>query len=452
MISLKNKKVLVMGLKKSGFSAIRLLLREGASVVGTDSDPGLKPEPLSGPVAYKLGGHDEADFAAADLIVVSPGVSTEHPALVKSRAMGIPVIGEMELAASFLDSKKMYAITGTNGKSTTTALLGEMFKKGGKRTFVGGNIGIPATEAVLNPPPGGWEAVVLEVSSFQLETIQAFRPKIGAILNITPDHGERYAGPEDYAKAKFKLFQNQTEEDTALLNWDDPVIRKFPRQMKSRVVWFSQKESLSGGIILSGHSLLYRQDQEQEDEEQKLGDVNSAILKGSHNIENMAVACGIAFLAGIPHRTLQEALDEFKGLEHRLETVRVLRGVAYINDSKGTNVGAAVRSLENVPAPIVLIAGGKEKGGGFSSLAPLVREKVKALILIGEARGRMKNDLKGSAEIYEAGSLEEAVQKACSLSQKGDAVLLSPACSSYDMFKDYAERGEIFKKIVGELS
>ncbi len=439
-----------MGLKKSGRSAIRLLLREGASVVGTDSDPGLKTESLTGPVAYKLGGHDDAEFAAADLIVVSPGIPSEHPALVKPRAMGIPVIGEMELAASFLDSKKMYAITGTNGKSTTTALLGEMFKKGRKRTFVGGNIGIPATEAVLNPPPGGWEAVVLEVSSFQLETIQSFRPKIGAILNMTPDHGERYAGPEDYAKAKFKLFQNQTEEDTAFLNWDDPVIRKFPRQMKSRVVWFSQKESLPVGVILSGHSLLYRQDQ--VDEEQKLGDVNSAFLKGSHNIENMAVACGIAFLAGIPHRTLQETLDEFKGLEHRLETVRVLRGVAYINDSKGTNVGAAVRSLENVPAPIVLIAGGKEKGGGFSSLAPLVREKVKALILIGEARNRMKNDLKGTAEIYEAGSLEEAVQKACALSQKGDSVLLSPACSSYDMFKDYAERGEVFKQIVGALS
>jgi UDP-N-acetylmuramoylalanine--D-glutamate ligase len=290
---------------------------------------------------------------------------------------------------------------------------------------------------------------VLEVSSFQLETIQAFRPKIGAILNITPDHGERYSGLEDYASAKFKIFQNQTEEDTALLNWDDPVIRMFPRQMKSNVVWFSQKESLSGGIILSGHSLLFRQDQ--EDEERKLGDVNSAILKGSHNIENMAAACGMAFLAGIPLRTLQEALDEFKGLEHRLETVRVLHGVAYINDSKGTNVGAAVRSLENVPAPIVLIAGGKEKGGGFASLAPLVREKVKALIVIGEAKGRIKNDLKGSADIYEAGSLEEAVQKACSLSQKGDAVLLSPACSSYDMFKDYAERGEKFKKIVGEL-
>ncbi|MHB8482003.1 MAG: UDP-N-acetylmuramoyl-L-alanine--D-glutamate ligase [Nitrospiria bacterium] len=450
MMSLKNKKATVIGLGKSGLSAVRLLLKEGATVTATDSDESIAAdfaEFKSLPVVFKLGRHAAEDFLASDLIVVSPGVPAHHPLLEKVKEKGTPLIGELELASWFLNPKVTYAITGTNGKSTATTLLGEFFKKEGKQTFMGGNLGPPASEAVLNPTKAGWEVVVLEVSSFQLETIQTFHPKMAALLNITPDHGERYAGLEEYTRAKFNIFVNQGSEDYALLNWDDPVIRKFPNQIKSKVVWFSLRESLSEGICLEGDSLYYRIDRSRT----KLCEIESIPLKGSHNAENIAVAAGIAFLAGVPPETLQEALDEFKGLEHRLEMVRELHGVTYMNDSKGTNVGAVIKSLEAVQPPVILIAGGKEKGGGFLSLRPLIRQKVRTLILIGEAKTRMKEELKETTDILEAQSLQEAIRKASSISRKGDTVLLSPACSSHDMFKDYEERGALFKQLVKEL-
>lgn len=440
-----------MGLKRSGASAVRLLLREGAEVIGTDADRNLKFEPAPFeklPVTLKLGWHDETDFMTADMVVVSPGIPTDNPLLMKARMRGIPVIGELELGASFLDPRVTYAITGTNGKSTTTALLGEIFKEGGERTFVGGNLGIPASEAALSTPSGGWEAVVLEVSSFQLETIGSFHPGMAAILNITPDHGERYVGLDDYSKAKFDIFLNQDQADYAFLNWDDLLIRHYPNGMKSKIIWFSLKEPLKEGISLEKGVLYYRREQTRS----KICEVESAALKGSHNIENIAAASGMAFLAGVSPEIIQKAVNRFQGLAHRMEKVRVLRGVTYINDSKATNVGAVVRSLENVKPPILLIAGGKEKGGGFSALIALVKEKVKALFLIGEAKERLRNDLNGATQIDEAATLEEAVQKASKVSQSGDTVLFSPACSSYDMFKDYADRGEKFKKAVKELS
>jgi UDP-N-acetylmuramoylalanine--D-glutamate ligase len=450
MTSLKNKKAVVMGLKRSGASAVRLLLREGAEVVGTDADRNLKVDlaPFEKlPVTFKLGRHDENDFMVADLVVVSPGIPTDNPLLAKVRRRGIPVIGELELGASFLDPRVTYAITGTNGKSTTTVLLGEILKEGGKRTFVGGNLGVPASEAALFPPSGGWEAVVLEVSSFQLETIRSFHPGMAAILNITPDHGERYADLNDYSKAKFEIFRNQVAVDYAFLNWDDLLIRNYPNGIESKIIWFSLKEPLKEGISLDNGVLYYRQDERQF----KICEVESAALKGSHNIENIAVASGMAFLAGVSPEIIQNAVHQFQGLAHRMEKVRVLRGVTYINDSKATNVGAVVRSLENVEPPILLIAGGKEKGGGFSALIALVKEKVKALFLIGEAKERLRIDLNGATQINEAATLEEAVQKAFRASQSGDTVLFSPACSSYDMFKDYADRGERFRKAVKEL-
>lgn len=450
MISLKNKDVTVVGLGKSGLSAVRLLLKKGAHVAATDSDESLRldlAEFKSLPVAFKLGRHKAEDFLSADLIVVSPGIPAENPLWGGARKKGIPIIGELELASWFLNPRLIYAITGTNGKSTSTTLLGEFFKKEGKQTFVGGNLGLPASEAVLDPPKGGWEAIVLEASSFQLETIQTFHPKMAALLNITPDHGERYTGMEEYTKAKFNIFANQGREDYALLNWDDPVIRKFPNKVKSKVVWFSLKESIPEGIFREESFLYYRNGMSRK----QICDVASIPLKGSHNNENIAVAAGMAFLAGVSPQNLQQVLTEFKGLKHRLEKVREVHGVTYINDSKGTNVGAVMKSLETVQAPVILIAGGKEKGGGFSSLIPLIRQKVKTLILIGEARNRMREELKETVDILETETLQEAVQKASALGRKGDTVLLSPACSSYDMFRDYEERGELFKKLVKEL-
>lgn len=439
-----------MGLKRSGASAVRLLLREGAEVVGTDADRTLKIDPApfeKFPLTLKLGWHDETDFLTADLVVVSPGIPTDHPLLARARMRGIQVIGELEFGASFLDPGTIFAITGTNGKSTTTVLLGEIFKEGGKRTFVGGNLGIPASEAALSAPAGGWEAVILEVSSYQLETIRSFHPGMAAILNITPDHGERYSGLEDYTKAKFEIFRNQDQADCAILNWDDTLIRNFPNGIESKRIWFSLKEPLKEGIILENGFLYYRRGESRI----KICGVESAPLKGSHNIENIAAASAMAFLAGISPEIIQKAVNRFEGLAHRMEKVRVLRGVTYINDSKATNVGAVVRSLESVEPPILLIAGGKEKGGGFSALVALVKERVKALFLIGEAKERLRNDLKGAAPIDEAATLEEAVQKASRASRSGDTVLFSPACSSYDMFKDYADRGEKFRKAVKEL-
>lgn len=439
-----------MGLKRSGTSAIRLLLEKGATVVGTDSDPLLQTDPGAfggGPVTFVLGKHREADFISADLIVVSPGIPSSHPILLKARKMGIPVLGELELASSFLDSSKIFAITGTNGKSTTTELLGAIMRGNGRKTFVGGNLGTPASEAVLDSPQGGWDDIVLEISSFQLETTTTFRPKMAALLNITPDHGERYAGMKEYTAAKFELFRNQSADDIAILNWDDSLIRQFPFQIRSRKIWFSQKEFLSEGICLEGRYLSFRIGGNPF----KIGPIDDFPLKGRHNLENMMVASAMACLAGISSDAVRSILTRFNGLEHRMETVRVLRGVTYINDSKATNVGAVMRSLENTDPPIVLIAGGKEKGGGFAELGSLVKDKVKTLLLIGEARIRMKRDLEGTTVIDEAPTLEEAVQRAFEISSPGDKVLLSPACASYDMFRDYSERGARFKQAVEAL-
>lgn len=436
-----------MGLKRSGTSAVRLLLQKGAKVIGTDSDPFLKMDAASfrsDQVTLALGEHRDPDFLTADLIVVSPGIPTTHPILKRSRHAGVSVMGELELAAAFLDNEKILAITGTNGKSTTTELLGAIMRESGKKTFVGGNLGTPVSEAVLNAPSGGWDIFVLEVSSFQLETLVTFRPKIAALLNITPDHGERYASLQDYIAAKFELFRNQTSDDYALLNWDDPLIRQSPFRIRSKTIWFSQRESLQEGICLDGRYLRFKYGLS----EFKLGPVELFLLKGKHNIENIMVASAIALLNGIPPATIQSVLGRFGGLEHRMERVRIIRGVTYINDSKATNVGAVIRSLESTDPPIVLIAGGKEKGDGFASLGALVREKVKLLLLIGEAKERMKRDLEGLTRIEEAPTLEAAVQKASVMSGDGDTVLLSPACASYDMFKDYSERGARFKKAV----
>ena len=450
MNDLRGQNVLVMGLKRSGLSAIRLLASAGARVTGTDIDPALEvPEQFPGEhrVVLRLGKHDPEDFLHADLIVVSPGVPTAHPLLNQARNRGVPVIGELELASRFLGQEVVYGITGTNGKSTTTELLAEIVRRSGKRVFAGGNLGTPVSDAIVNAPEKGWEALVLEISSFQLETIESFRPHVGVILNITPDHAERHEGSLAYAEAKFALFRNQLPSDYALLNRDDEEIRRYRPKMVSKQVWFSQQDKEFSSFRIENGELLYQPGGKPI----RIADLKSAQLTGSHNRENILAAAAMAFLTGISPECIQTGIDAFRGLAHRMEKVRELRGVTYIDDSKATNIGAVLRSLESTAAPVVLIAGGREKGGGFGPLRAFVKEKVKALILIGESKERFKSDLEGATRIEFAISLEDAVRKASRVAGNGDTVLLSPACSSFDMFRDYAERGNRFKKAVLEL-
>lgn len=450
-MDLKGKKVTVLGMGKSGLSAVRLLLREGATPVAIDDrkTPSEMPVELKGlSVIFKGKNWNEKDFTAASLVVASPGVSPGHPGLAQAKKNRIPVIGELELAARFFDPRTLFTVTGTNGKSTTVTLLGEIFREAGKRTFTGGNLGVPASEAVISEPPGGWEAVVLELSSFQLETVEVFRPHAGALLNVTPDHGERYSSIQEYAAAKFRMFEQQTAEDFAVLNHDDPLIRDYPVSLRSRLIWFSTAEKLEAGAWVERDQLFLNLDGKKS----LLCDVKKARLKGRHNLENIAAASVLAALGGISRDVIQKVVERFKGLEHRLEEVRTVKGIAFINDSKGTNVGAVLRSLDAVDPPVILIAGGREKGGGFLDLLPLIRKKVRAAVLIGEAAPRMREEWNGATGIHDAAGLDEAVGKAFSIAREGETVLLSPACSSYDMFKDYEERGRRFKDAVGRLS
>jgi len=446
-----GRRVVVMGLKRSGESVIRLLVRRGAQVLGLDSDPTLRPDKTlteTDRVSLRLGAHRPEDFDGADLVVISPGIPADTPALSGLRQRGVPVIGELELAASFLKTGNVLAITGTNGKSTTTTLLGEIFKEAGKSVFVGGNLGIPASDAVRDDSESPYDAVILEVSSFQLETVVSFRPEMAALLNISPDHGERYARREDYVLAKMALFKNQDSRQRAFLNWDDPLIRECAAAVRSSKIWFSTKADRASGLYFD-HGTLFLNNGGATTPLYRTG---KSVLTGNHNRENIAVAAGMAFFSGIRPGVIQTAIDQFRGLPHRMEKIRSCRGVTFIDDSKATNVGAVVRSLQSTPAPIILIAGGKEKGGGFADLQPLVRDKVKEMIVIGEARENMIKDLRTATRVRTAESIEEAVQIAFQASEEGDTVLLSPACASYDMFRDYADRGNRFRIAVDRLN
>ncbi len=438
----------VVGLARTGLAVAKLLWTKGAKVTVTDSRTEAEVfqylNELPPQVDVRLGGHPPEVFTAADTIITSPGVPFNIPPILQAQEAGVRVISELELAYR-LTNVPIIAITGTNGKTTTTTLIGNLLNKAGKQVFVGGNIGVPLAEEVLSASKRDFW--VAEVSSFQLEGISLFRPSIAVLLNISPDHLDRYASFDDYVAAKAKLFVNQTPQDTAIINADDEVARRIAPEIRAHKLFFSRKQSLDEGIMLDGDWVVSRLSGRQT----QICPVNEIKLLGLHNLENILAAVAVACLCGLKAKTIRQELSRFSGLEHRSEPVAEINGVRFINDSKATNVGAVIKSLESFEAPLTLIAGGKDKGGDYSPLADIIKRKVKRLILIGQARDKIARALPGFEPIQLADSLQAAVEMAFSQAEPGEIVLLSPACASFDMFDNFEQRGQVFKQAVKEL-
>jgi UDP-N-acetylmuramoylalanine--D-glutamate ligase len=446
-MELKNKKILVVGLAKTGVACARFLSSKGARVTVTDmrSESALT-EQLADLAEYEIvrevGRHDTETFQASDLIVVSPGVPMDLPQLLAAQQARIEIISEIELASRFIDAP-LAAITGTNGKTTTTTILGTIFKHNGYHTFVGGNIGNPLIElAGLHQLV---DQVVAEVSSFQLEWITSFRPTVAALLNLSEDHLDRYPDYQAYIDAKLRIFENQTEDDFAVVNRDDPLVWKHARDLKAALFPFSRKIELAEGIFHNDGIITYRHNGHEE-----CFPTAAIRLQGVHNLENIMAALACALLLGCrPDETFETILC-FEALHHRMEFVRTVKGVSYYEDSKATNVGSVEKALESFN-DITLIAGGKDKGGSYIPLVPLVHERVRHLILIGEAAERMEQELGQLTDTCRAASLEDAVRIAAEITTGGGTVLMSPACSSFDMFRDYEERAQRFIAAVKAL-
>ncbi len=443
-MELKGKNIVVVGLARTGVAVARFLAERGAMVTVTDmkDEAALAPhlERLAGlAINYELGRHDKESFLNADLIVVSPGVPMEIEPLKLARARKRQVISEIELASRFIDAA-MVAITGTNGKTTTTTLTGEIFRGCGFTTFVGGNIGNALIDLVTSAAEV--ERVVVELSSFQLEGIEQFHPRISVLLNITEDHLDRYATFQDYMDAKARIFGNQTAADFAVLNMDDPLVAGYAGKLRARVVPMSRQKEQSQGIFHRDGIITFRWDGREEQ-----FPVAGYRLKGVHNLDNIMAALAATLLLGCDAARAQAAVAAFPGLPHRMELVATINGIPWYNDSKGTNVGSVVKSLESFAGGVTLIAGGKDKGGDYAPLAPLVKERVEHMILIGEAKEIIGKALGHLTDTRAAGTLDEAVELAHRLTAPGGVVLFSPACSSFDMFRNYEERGERFASL-----
>jgi UDP-N-acetylmuramoylalanine--D-glutamate ligase len=449
-MELKNKRVLVVGLGRSGVASAIFLQEHGAKVTVSDtrSEAQLQNE-ISGlldrGISIETGRHGERTFRDQDLIVVSPGVPSDQPQLQHARTLGIPVIGEVELAFRFLQGKVL-AITGSNGKTTTTTLVGEILAEGGMKTLVGGNIGTPVISLVGKSDPD--TMLVLEISSFQLETIEQFCPWIAAILNITPDHLDRHHTFQAYVDAKARIFENQRAGDFAVLNADDPTCVELKDRVKGSLYWFSRKTAVENGGYVKGDQVIFRQD----GREQKVLALSDITLKGAHNLENVLAAATIAMLAGCQAEQVKKAVSEFRAVEHRLELVATVSGVTFYNDSKATNVDATMKALESFPGNIHIILGGKDKGSDYSALNPLLRERVRRAYLIGAAAEKIASQIEGAAPIVHSGTLERAVHQAFDGAKAGDIVLLAPACASFDQFENYEQRGRVFKELVLSLT
>jgi len=449
-MELKDKRVLVVGLGKSGVASALFLKARGARVTVSDTKSGDElrneiPVLLDHGITVETGGHGERTFRGQDLIVVSPGVPVDAPLLVQARAMGEAVIGEIELAAQFLPGP-IVAITGSNGKTTTTTLTGEILAAGGLPTLVGGNIGTPAISLAERAKLE--TVIVLEVSSFQLETIQTFRPKVAVVLNVTPDHLDRHRTFEAYVDAKARIFENQRGDDFAVLNEDDPTCVTMAARTRAQVFWFSRQKEVKQGAWVREGNILFRDGRgHQKNAESEIMLVSEIPLKGAHNLENVLAAVCAGALMGCAPDKIRQAVRDFKAVEHRLEFVATIRGVDYYNDSKATNVDATIKALESFPANIHLILGGKDKGSDYTVLNDLLRQRVKRVYTIGAAAGKIESQIKGT-EVVHAETLENAVRKANAVAQPGDVVLLAPACASFDQFKNYEQRGQMFKEIV----
>ena len=447
-----SQKVLVAGTGISGIAAAKLLLAQGGEVVLYDGNEKLSVDDLKAKfdegakVTVVLGELKKLDCAGVELAVISPGISLEAPFVSILDSANIPIWSEIELAYHCTKGK-IAAITGTNGKTTTTALTGEIMKHYYNSVFVVGNIGDPYALHALETEDDS--VTVAEISSFMLETIMDFRPNVSAITNITPDHLDRHKTMECYIQVKEGIARNQTEEDTCVLNYDDPVLREFGQTLKCKVLYFSRKEKLESGLFMDGDMIMYKHDGKFEE----VLNVNELNIIGGHNHENVMTAVGISLSLGVPMDVIREACKTFKAVEHRIEFVRERFGVTYYNDSKGTNPDAAIQAIKAMPGPTLLIAGGYDKHSEYDEWIESFDGKVRYLVLIGQTRDKIAECAKkhGMFDIMYAEDLKEAVQVCASYANKGDYVLLSPACASWGQFKNYEERGRMFKEFVNAL-
>lgn len=447
-MNLSGKKVTVIGLGKSGLAACRLLLTQGAEVFVSEAkdDPSLRQGAESlvrSGVAVELGRHTREWVKGRDLVVTSPGVPSSSSPLRWAESEKIPVMSEIELGYLFCKGK-IIAVTGSNGKSTTVTLLGKMFKEGGQRAFVCGNIGEPFCDHVLEVSQEDW--VILEVSSFQLEQCYSFRPRIAILLNISANHLDRHPSLEHYISAKNRITQSQREEDFFLLNADDSLAKDLGKNVSSRKRYFSRTKKVEG-VFTKGKEILSSLDGQEE----RIGTFETFRLPGSHNEENALAAVLATLLAGVAPSAIQKTLATFEGLPHRIEFVGEIEGVRFVNDSKSTTVASTLCAVEALPDPLLLIAGGREKNENFRALRNPLLKKVKRMILIGEAREKIRCAVAGWVETTFAATLEEAVELAYRESKAGETVLLSPMCTSFDMFRDFEERGDRFKQSVEAL-
>jgi UDP-N-acetylmuramoylalanine--D-glutamate ligase len=447
-IDLAGKKVLVVGLARTGIATALFCAERGARVTATEARPELEiaetaAKLRSAGVTLELGGHRPETFVQQDLIVPSPGVPPMMPALAAARAIGVPVWSEIELAWRFLRGR-LICITGSNGKTTTTSLIGHILETAGFPVQVAGNIGTPLISRVDISSDTSF--TVVEASSFQLESISAFRADISVLLNLTPDHLDRHGSIEAYAAAKARIFENQTEEDAAVINAEDAVAPQYA-PAGARVFWFSRVKRVANGCYLRGDEIVFRC----EGTETVLLERKDIGLRGSHNIENVLAAAAAARLAGAQPAAIAEGVRTFAGVEHRIEYVATISGVEYFNDSKATNVDATLKALDAFPGNVVVILGGKDKGSDYKILRKALRSHARLALLIGSAADKIEAELGGVIPVERAGTLARAVETASRHAQPGDTVLLAPACASFDQFENYEHRGRVFKQLVREL-
>ena len=443
--SVRGKRVTVVGAARSGVAAAYLLARRGATVTLSDLQAEIPEQDAlrSAGVRLELGAHDPATLTRADIVVLSPGVPPAQPAIVAARASGVHVIGELELASRWLRGR-IVAITGTKGKSTTTTLTGRMLEAGGHHVLVGGNIGLPLSAQVDQSRTDTIH--VVEASSFQLESVETFRPWIAVLLNFSADHLDRHGTLESYAAAKSRIFVNQTAADWAVLNADDAAVPSMAATAASRRLLFSMSDSLASGVLMRGDEIVRRT----AAGDQPLVPLSAIRLLGRHLVADVLAASAVASLAGVEAAAMAEAVAGFRGLEHALEPVAEISGVTFVNDSKATNVEAARRAIESFEA-LVVIMGGRFKGGDMSQLVAPLRERGATVVAIGEARDLIAATFAGAVDVRQAEDMHSAVRVAFACAAPGAAVVLAPACASFDMFSDYAERGRVFKQAVGRL-
>jgi UDP-N-acetylmuramoylalanine--D-glutamate ligase len=449
-LRLKNKQVLVVGLGQSGLSAVRYLVREGARVTVSDVkkeadlEPGVVKETRSMGVTLETGGHTMNTFIRSERIIVSPGVPMDLAPLAAAKEKGIPVTGEMDLAVQIMNTP-IVAVTGTNGKSTVTAFLGALLQNAGHKVFVGGNLGIPLIDYAAAGSKA--DVAVVEVSSFQLDTMEGFSPLVALLLNISPDHLDRYPNYEAYVQSKLKIFKNQGAGDFAILNDDDDVLSSFAPPKDVSVLRYGLKKKDLRQAFVEGKGIRAGL----PGKESHAFDLQRCPLPGKHNVENMMAAALAGLALNVEPPVIQHTMDQFQGLPHRLELAGRIREVDFYNDSKATNVDAAIRSLASFDRPVILIAGGRHKGGDYAPLVRVAKGRVKKAFLMGESKQMMAEAFEDQIPYATADSMDDAVTKAFSVAKPHDVVLLAPACSSFDMFTDYGHRGRVFKKAVEGL-